>query len=160
MIRLYTLLISIAVSLSVPSISTACQVSARDLNQIPQQITPQKGEWLLIQAWTLDCAVCERQKPELSELNASYNNFRVVNLSLDGLGNLGAIQSRVSQKQYTMRNYVAELDSFRSIMSECFGKTYLGTPTYILYSPNSEVMAVRTGPFNLKALPKQLNLIN
>lgn len=158
MYKSITLALAFLTTTAFPVISHACDIAASDLNNIPQSISPERGEWLLIQAWTLDCVICERQKPDLSKLNSDYSNFKVVNLSLDGANNLQAVRSRVSQKPYTMSNYISDIDSFRSIMAHCFDERFLGTPTYILFSPESKVLAVRTGPLDLKSLPNQLNL--
>jgi len=159
--RTYKLLIPLSAfvaSFLTPMTSYACEIGVRDMNHIPHTITPSKGEWLLIQAWTLDCAVCERQKPELSALNETYDKLKIVNLSLDGNDNIAAIRERVSEKQHSMKNYIMEPEKFQATMNKCFGKDYVGTPTYILYSPEAEVVVVRTGPFDLGTLPKQLDL--
>ena len=136
----------------------ACTISAKTTDQQATNIEPVKGHWLLIQAWTLDCIECERQKPDLSKLNSEYSNFTAITLSLDGASNMNEIKSRIQSKNYSMNNYVSNIPSFREQMSTCFNKPFVGTPTYILYSPKSEVMAVKTGPIDLAAIPNQLNL--
>jgi len=137
----------------------ACTIDAKtlDKNSLPVKAIP--GQWVLVQAWTLDCAVCEQQKPELSALNDQYKDFTSVTLSLDGISKLDQVKQRVNLHSYSFDHYITELNSFRDqLKSECFSTDYVGTPTYILYSPSSEVAVVRTGPIDLASLPAQLKL--
>jgi len=124
----------------------------------PAFVSSIQSQWTLVQLWTLDCAVCERQKPVLSQLNKDYNELTVVGLSLDGLGNAESVRERLASKLPSFDNYIAELSSVKLQLQNTFKSEYVGTPTYILYAPNGKLVAVQPGPIDLNSLPQQLEL--
>jgi len=124
----------------------------------PAVVSSVPGQWTLVQLWALDCVVCEEQKPGLSELNNNYDELTVLGLSLDGLGNAVDVRERLASKQLSFDNFIAELNSVVAQLQSAFDSEYIGTPTYILYSPVGKIVAVQPGPIDLQKLPEQLKL--
>jgi len=145
---------------SISLLASANQLDARKVNTqlSPATVSSVPGQWTLVQLWTLDCVVCEKQKPALSQLNEDYEELTVLGLSLDGLGYADDVRARITDKGFSFDNYIAELDSVKLQLQSSFDSEYVGTPTYILYSPAGKIIAVQPGPINLKKLPEQLEL--
>jgi len=145
------------------SISLSASADSLQAHKVNSQLSPAivasvPGQWTLVQLWALDCVVCEEQKPSLSALNTDYDELTVLGLSLDGLGNVVDVRERLAGKGFSFDNFIAELDSVRLQLQNSFNKKYIGTPTYILYSPKGEIVAVQAGPIDLQKLPNQLEL--
>jgi len=157
------MLIRISIATLMLSISLFASASKLDAHNINSKLSPAivssvPGQWTLVQLWTLDCVVCEKQKPALSQLNKDYDGFTVFGLSLDGLSNADSVKARLAEKLLSFDNYLAELDSVKLQLQSSFDSEYTGTPTYILYSPAGKIIAVHPGPIDLQKLPKQLEL--
>jgi len=147
---------------SISMFASADKLEARKVNSqlTPAVVSSVPGQWTLIQLWVLDCVVCEKQKPALSKMNEDYNEFTVLGLSLDGLDNIASVRERLVAKNLSFDNFIAELSSVKLELERSFDTEYIGTPTYILYSPRGKIVAVQPGPIDLQKLPEQLKLTN
>lgn len=152
---LITLLLS-----SIPLFASANKLQAHKVNSqlTPVAVSSVAGQWTLVQLWTLDCVVCEKQKPALSQINNDYNELTVLGLSLDGLDLANDVRASLTVKALSFDNYIAELDSVKVQLQNSFDSKYRGTPTYILYSPAGKITAVQHGPIDLQKLPERLEL--
>jgi len=65
---------------SISLLASANQLDARKVNTqlSPATVSSVPGQWTLVQLWTLDCVVCEKQKPALSQLNEDYEEARLI----------------------------------------------------------------------------------
>ena len=146
--------------LSISLSASATKLDAHNVNSklSPAIVSSVPGQWTLVQLWTLDCVACEKQKPALSQMNKEYDGLTVLGLSLDGLSNADNVRARLADKLLSFDNYLAELDSVKLQLQSSFDSEYAGTPTYILYSPASKIVAVHPGPIDLPKLPRQLEL--
>lgn len=120
-------------------------------------ITPVQNQWTLVSLWALDCIVCEQQKPALSQFNTRYPNIDIVGVSLDGRANVDLVRQRLAEKPVSFKNAITDLASFEPQYRSQFGKQYIGTPTYILYSPDRKLKGVHVGPIDLNNLIKLVN---
>lgn len=146
--------------LCIATFASANKLEAHKVNSnlSPAVVESVPGQWTLVQLWALDCAVCEEQKPALSQMNKEYKELTVLGLSLDGLSNVENVKKRLASKLTSFDNFIAELGSVKSQLQSLFSSEYIGTPTYILYSPKGKIVTVQPGPIDLLSLPKQLSL--
>lgn len=110
------------------------------------------GKWTLVAIWALDCVACEQQKPELSSINKKLEHLNVVGLSVDGLSNIDSVNQRLSDKPVSFDNVIVELKAFQNEYQSRYGSQYVGTPTYILYSPDKQIDSIRVGPMDFSLL--------
>jgi len=122
------------------------------------QISPIPNQWTLIQLWALECEVCERQKPLLSQLNADYTDFAVIGLSIDGVENSHAVKTHIEKSDTAYPQYIDSLPALKAQLQDAFDTPFIGTPTYFLYSPQGKFITLHAGPLELESLPEQLRL--
>jgi thiol-disulfide isomerase/thioredoxin len=107
------------------------------------------GKWTLVKVWATWCHVCELQKPVISELHDKHvdgDMLSVVGLSLDGKAKLPEVQANLKKHPVTFNNFVTELDDvFAFNYGQLTGEDFYGTPTYLLFGPDGEIVANRSG---------------
>ena len=113
---------------------------------------PTKGVWNLVAVWALDCIPCEQQKPALSQFHSRYNELTVTGVSIDGISQLDAIKKRLANKPVAFDNYVANHETFKKQFINNYGKNFLVTPTYVLYSPDGLIAGIQEGPIDFNNL--------
>lgn len=112
------------------------------------------GQWTLLAFWALDCVLCEQQKPRLSQFNQRFDQLSVLGISIDGRQQIDAIRNRLQEKPVSYPNTVVDYPAFADQYRAEFGEKFLVTPTYLLYSPTGEVLAIRMGSLNFTRLAR------
>lgn len=117
-------------------------------------IQAKPGQWTLLAFWALDCAPCEQQKPRLSQFNQRYSQLNVFGIVIDGREQALAIQKRLQNNPVSFDTAVVDLDVFAKQYQKEFGRKFLATPTYVLYSPTGETLSIYTGSLNFSHLSR------
>lgn len=115
---------------------------------------PEQGKWTLIAFWALDCALCEQQKPRLSQFNQRYSQLTVLGVAIDGREEILDIQKRLHEMPVTFDNSVVDYGVFVQQFQETYGQKFIATPTYILITPVGETHAIHTGALNFTELSR------
>lgn len=111
-------------------------------------------KWTLVMIWATDCHVCKEQKPMIS---AAYKerkdlDLNVFGIALDGRERLQKVQRYIEDHQPAFPNYVGDfaIVSFNyEVLTE---EALRGTPTYLLFNPQNELMAAQPGRIGKEAL--------
>ena len=108
------------------------------------------GKWLVVEVWQSSCKPCKYTSKEMSAFSKEYQHIDVLGVSVNGRGDDG--QRIESAKKFLQRNDV----NFTNIMSDPLqfqffyldesDKSFKGTPSYMIYKPNGELAAVKSGP--------------
>ncbi len=112
------------------------------------------GKWTLVMFWGLNCPICERNKPEIVSF---YNRHKgkdaqVVGVAINGMENREAIKALLKKSPTGFPNYIAELGLMAINYQIASEESFRGTPTYWLFSPKGELLAVNPGPVRAEAL--------
>jgi len=113
-----------------------------------------QGKWTLVMIWATSCILCQSQKPIISAFHEKHKDLdaHVVGIALDGVKNIGKVRRYISQHDVTFPNYVSQM---KSAASHYFGVTdeqFRGTPTYLLFSPQGELIGKNPGLLSAEAI--------
>ena len=114
------------------------------------------GKWQLVMLWTTNCHICAEMKPLLSAFHDKHKgtDALVYGISLDGHQNTAAVKRYMSDHKVTFPTFIGELGMV-AINFEINSETPLsGTPTYMLFNPAGELMAIDFGMLDIAAIER------
>lgn len=110
---------------------------------------PGKGKWLIVTVWASDCAVCNKEIPEL----VAFHNARrdrdatVLGISVDGPGRKPEALAFIARHQVSFPNLLDHGRAFKAIYLREAGRPWFGgTPMNLVYAPDGRLAARRIGP--------------
>lgn len=102
-----------------------------------------KGNWLIVQAWTSSCGVCDKEMPKLVKASRSFPNTRVIGVSLD--------ENKVLAKRFIAKHRVnfptlfSTLNEFDRYLKNVAGEGLTGTPTFLIFNPKGKLVGMQNG---------------
>lgn len=108
-----------------------------------------KGKWLVVTVWASDCAICEREIPELVAFHNAHRDkdATVLGISVDGPGGKREALAFIARHQVSFPNLLDHGRAFRAIYLRATGRPWFGgTPMNLVYAPDGRLAARRIGP--------------
>ena len=107
-----------------------------------------KGKWTVVMFWVSDCPICNQEAPAWSVFDARHRgkDAEVVGLSLDGLAGKKAAKAFVERHLVDFPNLIGEPEAVARMFTERGRSPFLGTPSFLVYSPSGELKARQVGP--------------
>lgn len=115
-----------------------------------------EGNWSLVMLWSHDCIPCEKQKPMIESFYKRTNSrgISVVGLSTDDKALRAKAAATYRQTRTTFPNFFFDGQNFQRDYQRLAGQNFLGTPTYMVFTPTGELTGVHTGAITRKMLEK------
>ena len=115
---------------------------------------PQK--WTLVMVWTTYCGVCREQYPKVAAFHDAHHDtdVKVVGISLDGFDRVDAVRAYIAERPQSFNSVIADLAEVASGYQRSTGEPFAGTPTYMLFSPQGELLGHIVGPTKMEAIEK------
>lgn len=111
------------------------------------------GKWTLVKIWQAACHICGEQAPVMSQAhNERSENFNVVGISVDGRKGLANANRFLNRHDPIYPNFIGELAVVAVNFQLMTEEPFRGTPSYLLFSPDNELMAVQAGMISKDAL--------
>ncbi len=116
-----------------------------NLKNLPTSIDAYKGHghWLIVQAWSSKCNICNKAMPGLVKASHSFPNAKLVGVSLDG--NIRAAQRFVDKHHVNFPTIVSNNNEFNSYLLKVAGEGLRGTPTFLIFDPKGNLKALQPG---------------
>jgi len=113
-----------------------------------------QGKWTLVMIWATACILCQSQKPIISAFHEKHkdSDAHVVGIALDGVKNIGKVKRYIDQHDVTFPNYVSQMKSAASHYLGVTEEQFRGTPTYLLFSPEGELIGKNPGLLSAEAI--------
>ncbi len=113
-----------------------------------------KGKWLLVMIWATDCTVCYHEAPEIAAFHARHasDDATVLGIALDGYDQVDAVESFVNDRNMNFPNLIAEMPDFAYRYETDVGERLMGTPTFLLFTPDGKLIANNPGPVKPSAV--------
>jgi len=102
-----------------------------------------KGHWTVMQAWISTCTICNKEMPGFVKNAPRFPNTKVVVISLDG--NTQEAQQFVSKHRVNFPTILSNPDEFNRYLLQAAEEKLSGTPTYMIFNPTGELVAVQQG---------------
>jgi len=104
-------------------------------------------QWTVVMFWASDCHVCNVEAHQYIKLHKDYQNknIRVLGVSIDGNRKKAAAQEFINIHNINFPNLIGELDDVARLYKQYTNEDWIGTPTFMVFSPSGKVMAQRAG---------------
>jgi len=116
----------------------------------------EEGKWTLVMLWTTNCGICISEYPLISEFHNKHKDIdaKVIGVSLDGYAQLDTITNHIDEMPMTFDNLIGELTVVAFNYETSTEESLLGTPTYMMFNPQGQLVGHNPGPVKLEALEK------
>ena len=113
-----------------------------------------QGRWTLVMIWATTCILCQSQKPIISAFHEKHKNLdaHVVGIALDGVRNIGKVRKYIDEHNVTFPNYVSQMQPTALHYFGITDEQFRGTPTYLLFSPEGELIGKNPGLLSAEAI--------
>jgi peroxiredoxin len=108
-----------------------------------------QGKWLVVTVWASDCAVCNKEIPELVAFHNAHRerDATVLGISVDGPGGKAQARAFIARHQVSFPNLLDDGRAFKAIYRRATGRPWFGgTPMNLVYAPDGKLAAQRIGP--------------
>ncbi len=104
-------------------------------------------QWTIVMLWASDCHVCTVEVHQFVKLHDAYSdkNIRVLGISVEGMKKIEVAQEFISIHNVNFPNLIAETDFITGLYQQYSNQDWLGTPTFLVFSPSGQLMAQRSG---------------
>ena len=105
-----------------------------------------KGKWVVVTVWAHDCHICNKEIHEMSAFHQAHKNKDaiVLGVTIDGEDQKKLAQGFIDEHKLPFVNLIAEPE--QSVLARFGGGTFVGTPTFYIYTPKGEIVAKNAGP--------------
>lgn len=116
------------------------------------------GRWTLVFIWTTYCGTCRHEYPMLSAFHDAHagRDAAVVGIALDGYAELDTVRRYLARKPFTFDSVVGEPAAVGKAFETATGEPFTGTPSYLLFNPERQLVAATSGALTREALEKYI----
>jgi len=149
--RFQVLSLALLVLLPVPGWSAPPEETLYDFDGRPHALEEYlgQGKWLVVTVWASDCAVCEKEIPELVAFHNAHRDrdATVLGISVDGPGRKDEARAFIERHRVSFANLLDHGRAFRAIYLRETGRPWFGaTPMNLIHAPDGKLVAWRIGP--------------
>lgn len=114
------------------------------------------GKWQLVMFWATDCHICAEMKPVLSAFHDEHKDTdaQVLGIALDGHNQHRAVKQYVNDHNVSFPNFVGEIGLVAMNFELNTQEPLRGTPTYLLFNPAGELLAIDYGMLDVAAIER------
>jgi peroxiredoxin len=146
--RFATPLLGLAFLMAASVLASAPEAVMRDLQGREATVGDYAGggKWLVVMVWASDCHVCNEEAHEMVAFQAAHPEAGVLGVAIDGFENRKDVLAFVERHHLNFPNLIDDGTAFAAIYAREVGESWGGwTPTYLVYSPEGEVLAKNIG---------------
>ncbi|MEE9494449.1 MAG: TlpA disulfide reductase family protein [Gammaproteobacteria bacterium] len=112
------------------------------------------GKWTLIMFWATDCNICRQQEPLISAFHEKHrdSDAKVVGIAIDGFEKQARVKQHLQDNPLSYPNYIGSLPMIGFNYQALTEESFRGTPTYLLFTPEGELVGANPGPMKMQAL--------
>lgn len=106
-----------------------------------------KGKWLVVMLWASDCHVCNQEVHQYNAFHQKHSgkDAVILGVSLDGQEKKSDAQDFVSRHKVGFPNLIGEPEVVAGIYQNLTGSQWIGTPTFMVYTPKGELIGAQVG---------------
>ena len=114
----------------------------------------QDGRWELVMFWATYCHICKKDFKKLGKFIEDNPDISMtlVGVVIDGLEEQDETHALVKKHHLDYTHLVTDYDRANIVYQEESGKKLVGTPSYLLYNPQNELVAFNTNAIDIDAL--------
>jgi peroxiredoxin len=112
-----------------------------------------QGKWTVVMLWASDCHVCNAEAQTYDKFHRAHmeKDATILGVSLDGANKKGEAEKFIQRHHVHFPNLIGEPDAVEQLYTQLTGQGWVGTPSFLIYSPSGELRAAQAGavPVNL-----------
>lgn len=139
--------------------STIYAFELEDFNGTPINLDDHIGndKWTLVMFWAHHCGVCKAEFPTISEFHSARDDVDVVGISIDGGEDKHLAVEFLEATNPSFTSYITSLTLVAYNYQALTQEEFRGTPTFLLFTPDGELMGNNPGKVSIEALEKFIN---
>ena len=148
-----------AITLAVAVVSSNTARAGMELHELDGKVVDLddyrgNGKWLLVMLWATTCHICELQKPEISDFHTKHKDTdaHVLGIALDGMEEIEAVKDNMQQHKTSFPSLIGNIAIVASHYQGMTQESLRGTPTYLLFDPQGELVGNNPGPLRPEAI--------
>ena len=108
----------------------------------------------VVMLWTTYCSVCRRGFPSISAFHDTHahRDAEVLGIALDGYSELEKVRAFVATSPFSFPTLIAEPATMSAGFERATGEKFTGTPTYLIFNRQRELVAAHSGEVTRDAL--------
>lgn len=106
-----------------------------------------KGKWTVVMLWASDCGVCNAEAKHYEAFHQAHKDrdATMLGVSLDGQAMKGEAEKFIQRHGVKFPNLIEEPERVAQLYSSLTGQPWIGTPSFLVYSPSGELRAAQAG---------------
>ena len=106
-----------------------------------------QGKWLVVMVWASDCEICKTEVGAYKQFHQRHRQTTasVLGLTIDGAAGKEEALDFVNQHNLNFSNLIGEPEAVMSYFQILTGSPWIGTPSFLVFGPNGELMAKQVG---------------
>ena len=106
-----------------------------------------QGRWTIVMFWASDCQVCNAEAQEYVLFHDRHHDkdAAVLGITLDGRAGKAEALQFIDRHMVAFPNLIGEPDVVAGVYMGLTGEPWLGTPSFLVYSPDGELRARQVG---------------
>jgi peroxiredoxin len=106
-----------------------------------------KGKWTVVMIWASYCPTCNAEVGNYVKFNDAHKNkdAQVVGISIDGKADKAEAVKFIKRHHVDFKNLIGEEGDVIGMYSTLSGKHWLGTPSFLIFSPSGKLRAAQAG---------------
>ena len=114
----------------------------------------ESGRWELVMFWATYCHVCKKDFEKLAKFMEENSSvpMTIVGVVLDGVDEKAKTNSLVEKNDLKYTHILADYPKANEVYEASSGQRLIGTPSYLLYNPDNELVAFNANAIDLDAL--------
>lgn len=112
-----------------------------------------QGKWTVVMLWASDCHVCNAEAKTYDKFHRAHRekDATILGVSLDGADKKAEAEKFIQRHSVHFPNLIGEPATVEQLYSQLTGQRWVGTPSFLIYSPSGELRAAQAGavPVNL-----------
>ena len=106
-----------------------------------------KGKWTIVMLWASDCHACNAEAKQYVKFHKAHKdkNATILGVSLDGAMKKAEANAFIERHGVTFPNLIEEPEKIENLYASLTGQRWIGTPSFLIYSPAGELRAAQVG---------------
>lgn len=118
-----------------------------------------QGKWTVVMMWASDCHACNAEAKQYVKFHEAHKDKDaiILGVSLDGQSKKTEARQFIQRHGVTFHNLIDEPEKVANLYSGLTGQPWIGTPTFLVYSPAGELLAAQVGAVSTDIIESFIN---
>ena len=136
------------------SFANAFELQGFDGSKIDLEDKLGNNKWTLVMFWAHNCSMCRQETPIISEFFNKRDDVDVIGISIDGEENKALAEEFLASTKPSFPSYLSSLLVVSSNYQILTEEDFRGTPTFLLFTPDGELLGNNPGQLSIDSLEK------